>query len=156
MSKTQFELTSHWQIPAPPERVWDVLVDSPNWPKWWSYVRAVTPVKRGRPDGTGNVQRVTWSTRLPYSISFDIEVVEVIAERKLRGLARGELQGQGTWLLEPDGEGTHVTYLWQVDLGKAWMRALAPLMSPVFKWNHDGLMAAGEAGLIRYLAQSQS
>jgi hypothetical protein len=32
------------------------------------------------------------------------------------------------------------------------MRALAPLLAPVFRWNHAGVMRAGEAGLARHLA----
>jgi hypothetical protein len=31
------------------------------------------------------------------------------------------------------------------------MRVLSPLMAPVFRWNHNGVMAAGEQGLRRYL-----
>jgi hypothetical protein len=31
------------------------------------------------------------------------------------------------------------------------MRWLAPLLAPVFRWNHDGVMRAGEAGLRRLL-----
>jgi hypothetical protein len=33
------------------------------------------------------------------------------------------------------------------------MRALAPLLRPVFAWNHGTVMRRGEAGLTRLLAQ---
>jgi uncharacterized protein YndB with AHSA1/START domain len=154
MAPAQFELTSHWHIPASIDRVWAALIQSQDWPKWWPYVREVITVKEGTPDGLGSVQRIRWATRLPYEVMFDVEVVEVIRLRKLRGVARGELQGQGTWLLERDGTATQVTYLWQVDLGKAWMRWSAPLLAPVFRWNHNGLMESGEKGLTRHLSSA--
>jgi hypothetical protein len=44
-----------------------------------------------------------------------------------------------------------VTYVWRVQLRQRWMRLLAPLLAPVFRWNHDAVMRAGEAGLRRHL-----
>ena len=68
---------------------------------------------------------------------------------ELEGL--GELDGVGTWELMPDGDTTHVRYTWCVDLGSRWMRIAAPLMAPVFRWNHNGVMKAGARGLARHL-----
>jgi hypothetical protein len=28
-----------------------------------------------------------------------------------------------------------------------WMRFIAPIAAPVFRWNHDGVMRAGAQGL---------
>jgi hypothetical protein len=44
-----------------------------------------------------------------------------------------------------------VRYEWVVTTGKRWMTALAPLLAPVFRWNHDQVMAAGGRGLARHL-----
>jgi uncharacterized protein YndB with AHSA1/START domain len=150
---TSFDLTSHWRIPSPVGDVWDALIHPLAWPDWWPYVREVRLQHEGGKDGLGSIHFIRWATRLPYEIAFEVETVEVKHRKKLRGLARGELEGQGTWTLEPDSKtATNVTYLWQVNLGKAWMRASAPLLAPVFRWNHNGLMASGEAGLIEHLA----
>lgn len=152
---TSFDLTSHWRMPASTERVWEALTHPLFWPNWWPYVREVRLQHEGGKDGLGSVHFIRWATRLPYDVAFEVETVEIVAGKKLRGLARGELEGQGTWLLEPDGNSaTRVTYLWQVNLGKAWMRLTAPLLAPMFRWNHNGLMTSGEAGLIRYLAET--
>ena len=150
----RFDLTSEWKIPARIDRVWDALAHPLDWPQWWPYVREVSRVKDGEASGLGSVHHIRWATRLPYEIAFDIETVEVIPQKKLRGVARGELEGQGTWLLDEDDAATRVTYLWQVNLGKPWMRLTAPLFAPVFRWNHNGLMAAREMGLTRYLMTS--
>jgi hypothetical protein len=39
-----------------------------------------------------------------------------------------------------------------VEVTKPWMRALAPLLRPVFTWNHGKVMGWGYEGLRRELA----
>lgn len=151
MSPTHFDLVSHWRIHAPAEAVWAALADTASWPRWWPHVRAVRTLREGGRDGVGTVRRIDWSTRLPYRIVIEVEGVETVRHERLRGRSRGQLEGEGLWLLRADGGTTHVTYLWRVSLARRWMRWLAPLLAPVFRWNHDGVMRAGEAGLRRLL-----
>lgn len=151
MSSRHFDLVSHWRIAAPVEAVWGALTDPQAWPRWWPHVRDVQTLREGDLDGLGAVRRIEWVTRLPYRIVIEVEVVELHRHVRLRGRSSGELRGEGIWLLRPDGEGTTVTYVWRVVLAKTWMRSLAPLLAPVFRWNHAGVMRAGGAGLQRYL-----
>ncbi len=146
-----FDLVSHWRIDAPVERVWAALADPSGWPLWWPYVRQVRTLREGDPDGVGAVRRIDWRTRLPYSVCIDVEGVEVLPPQHLRARARGQLEGEGLWLLRPSSGGTDVTYVWRVKLTRRWMRWLAPLLAPLLCWNHDGVMRAGEAGLRRHL-----
>lgn len=150
-SSAHFDLISHWRIQAPVENVWAALADPPSWPRWWPYVRAVHTVRPGNAEGVGSIRRILWSTRLPYSILIEVEAVEALPNQRLRGRSSGQLQGEGIWLLSSEGSHTDITYVWRVTPTKRWMRWLAPLLAPVFRWNHDGVMRAGEAGLRRYL-----
>ncbi len=156
MPSTHFDLISHWRIAAPVDRVWAALADPQGWPRWWSYVRAVRTLQPGDASGVGSVRRIRWSTRLPYEIDIEVEAVEALRHERLRGRSRGQLCGEGIWLLRDAGEQTDVTYVWRVELARPWMRWLAPLLAPVFRWNHDGVMRAGEAGLTRHLAGRQT
>ena len=151
-----FDLVSHWRLAAPVDQVWSALTQPESWPTWWPYVRSVQTLRAGAADGLGAVRRIEWATRLPYRVQVEIEAVEVVRHERLRGRSQGHLQGEGLWLLRPDGGCTNVTYLWRVELRKPWMRALAPLLAPVFRWNHDGLMRAGSAGLTRFLAEGRA
>lgn len=66
--------------------------------------------------------------------------------------AQGDLRGSGLWLLEsvaPDA--VRVTYRWDVELEKPWMRLAAPLLRPVFAWRHFVVMARGARGMARHL-----
>ena len=151
MPRDHFDLVSHWRIHAPVEQVWAALTDPPEWPRWWPYVHQVRLLQRGGADGVGAVQRIVWSTRLPYRIVIDVESLEAVRHQRLRGRSRGQLEGEGLWLLRAEAGFTDVTYVWRVRAARRWMRWLAPLLAPMYRWNHDGVMRAGEAGLRRYL-----
>lgn len=154
MPATHFELVSHWRIDAPVERVWAALTDTGTWPAWWPYVRRVQTLREGGADGLGAVRRIEWGTRLPYRIVIEVEAVESLPRQRLKGRSRGQLEGEGLWLLRPAAGQTLVSYHWRVVLTRRWMRWLAPLLAPVFRWNHDGVMRAGEAGLRQRLSQA--
>jgi hypothetical protein len=113
----------------------------------------VSTLRAGGSDGVGSVRRIAWATRLPYRIVVEIEAVEAVRHQRLRGRSRGQLEGEGVWLLRAEDGCTDVTYVWRVRLVKRWMRSLAPVLAPVFRWNHDGIMRAGEAGLNRHLGR---
>lgn len=156
MSASHFDLVTHWRIHAHAERVWAVLTDPATWPCWWPYVRAVHTVREGRADGVGSVRRIDWATRLPYRIVIEVEALESVRPERLRARSRGQLDGEGIWLLHAGDGFTDVTYVWRVRLVKRWMRWLAPMLAPVFRWNHEGVMRAGEAGLERHLRRGRA
>ncbi len=149
---TRFDLVSHWRIPAPVESVWAALADPDGWPRWWPQVREVQTLRAGAPDGLGALRRIRWGTLLPYEIVIEVEAIESVRHERLRGRSRGQLCGEGLWLLRAGQGWTDVTYVWRVEPQQPWMRRLAPLLAPLFRWNHAGVMRAGEAGLRRHLA----
>jgi hypothetical protein len=147
MSVTQFELVSHWRIAAPLDRVWPEIANIDAWPSWWRAVLKVEKLRDGDAAGVGAVRRLTWTTALPYTITFDIESIRIEPMHQLEGRASGELDGVGLWTLTADGNGTTVRYDWRIELGKPWMRVLAPVLRPAFAWNHNVLMRWGETDL---------
>lgn len=151
MSAKRFELVTHWQLAAPPEAVWVELVRTEQWPDWWRAVKRVELVAPGGPDGVGAVRNFTWGTALPYTITFAMTATRVEPMTLLEGEARGELDGIGRWTLAEANGVTHVRYDWQVELTKPWQRMLAPVLRPVFAWNHTVVMGWGEAGIRKRL-----
>lgn len=146
-----FNLTTHWQLDSAIERVWDAIVAVEAWPRWWRFVHAVEEVEKGGGDGLGALRNYTWSSKLPYRLSFAMRVTAVTPPTYLEGVAVGDLSGSGRWRLIADGSTTRVRYDWTVLTTKRWMNALAPLLEPVFRWNHHQVMAEGGRGLARYL-----
>ncbi|MBI3898313.1 MAG: SRPBCC family protein [Gammaproteobacteria bacterium] len=148
---TQFELLTRWLVPAPINVVWDALHDVGKWPSWWRYVKQVQQIEAGDTDGIGSIQRFVWATRLPYRVSFDMRTTQLQRPFLIEGHANGDLDGTGRWQLRTVEGSTLVRYEWRVKADKAWMKALAPLLRPLYVWNHNGVMAAGEEGLRNYL-----
>jgi uncharacterized protein YndB with AHSA1/START domain len=147
MVPKHFYLVTEWQLDAPVERVWSLLKNVETWPSWWRAVRCVEKLQDGDADGVGAVHRMTWKTALPYQLTFDMRTERVEPMTEMEGRASGELDGVGLWTLRPHGENTHVRYDWNVEVTKPWMKALAPILRPVFAWNHNVVMGWGEEGI---------
>lgn len=150
-----YQLASHWHFVAPIDRIWDGIYAVEAWPKWWKYVLAVEELEQGDDAGVGAVRRYTWGSRLPYRLSFSMRTTVVNWPQLLEGVAQGELNGLGRWTLNQEGATTHVRYDWQVSTSRPWMNALAPILAPMFRWNHGEVMAEGARGLARYLGVRQ-
>jgi uncharacterized protein YndB with AHSA1/START domain len=148
---SRYVLVTEWRLRAPIERVWEALYDVAAWPSWWKYVLAVEDLEKGDAAGVGALRRYTWSSRLPYRLSFNMRSTVVDKPHVLAGEAVGELSGTGRWTLRAEDGTVRVRYDWQVATSRAWMNALAPLLAPAFRWNHGAVMAAGARGLARHL-----
>jgi hypothetical protein len=147
----RYALTTHWVLDAPIDQGWDALVAVEDWPRWWRYVHAVVELEAGDAQGLGALRRYTWSSRLPYRLAFAMRTTAMTRPTLLEGRAEGDLNGTGRWSLRALERGTLARYEWSVVTAKAWMNALAPLLAPVFAWNHDQVMRAGGEGLARHL-----
>jgi carbon monoxide dehydrogenase subunit G len=147
----RYALVTEWHLQAPIDVVWSALHDVASWPQWWPYVRKVVEIEPGAADGIGAVRRFTWSSRLPYQLSFNMRTTLLLKPHVMQAEAEGELAGTGCWTLQAEGRGTRVRYDWEVATTRAWMNLAAPLLAPVFRWNHAQVMAAGGRGLARYL-----
>jgi hypothetical protein len=147
----RYALVTEWQLRAPIDRVWDALYDVAAWPRWWKYVLAVEELEKGDAAGVGALRRYTWSSRLPYRLTFNMRSTIVDRPHVLAGEAIGELTGSGRWMLRDEGATVCVRYDWQVATSRAWMNALAPILAPAFRWNHGAVMAAGARGLASHL-----
>jgi uncharacterized protein YndB with AHSA1/START domain len=151
LAATRLDLVTEWQIAAPLDRVWAEISTPDEWPTWWRAVKQCVLVKAGDANGVGAVRRITWGTALPYTLTFDIEATRVEPQRQLEGRASGELNGIGLWTLTPNGAATRVRYDWRVDVTIPWQVTLAPVLRPVFAWNHNIVMGWGEADLRKRL-----
>lgn len=147
----EYRFVTEWDLPAPPDMVFDAISDSLRWPEWWRGISAVTELSPDEPQGVGNRRRYVFRSSLPYDLVFDMRVTKFEPPVALSGRATGELEGEGRWTFTPTPQGTHVRYEWDVRTTRWWMNLLAPVARPVFSWNHGAVMRWGEAGLRRRL-----
>lgn len=146
-----FELVSEWHLAAPPEAVWRVLDAPESWPQWWPEIRRVELLVAGREHDIGAVRRTWWTSRLPYGFVLDFTTRAADKPHLLVVEARGDLAGMGRWEISAIPVGTRVRYVWQVHPHKRWMRWLAPVLSPLFAWNHHAVMKDGAVGMAHRL-----
>lgn len=143
----KYTFVTHWKFDAPLDKVWAEIRNMDAWPEWWKYVKSVEIIKNGNENDIGSVRRITWTTALPYELTFDSELVSVDFQKRMEGIAYGELTGVGIWTFTADENSTHVRYDWIVETTKKWMNLFSPIAKPLFKWNHDKVMDAGFEGL---------
>ena len=146
-----YSFVTTWRLDAPIEKVWEALYDSERWPSWWKGVEKVVELKKGGENGIGSIRRYTWKSKLPYRLTFDMRLTKNEKPFKLEGAAQGELMGTGRWELGQDGPVTTARYYWDVSTTRRWMNLLTPIARPLFKWNHDVVMAQGGEGIARLL-----
>lgn len=147
----RYEFLSTWVLEAPRSQVWSAIEDASAWPEWWRGVVSSEELSHGDDDGVGRRYRVRWRSFVPYVLEFEFTVDDVDAPSYMAGRATGELEGTGVWRLLEDRGLTVVTYDWRVGTAVGWMNAVAPVARPVFRWNHDWVMARGAEGLARRL-----
>jgi uncharacterized protein YndB with AHSA1/START domain len=146
-----YRFVTVWRLRAPIGAVWQAIVESENWPRWWQGVQRVSLLRDGDAQGLGEIRRYVWRSKLPYTLAFDMEATRSEAPRLLEGRASGELEGTGLWELSEEDGLTTVRYTWSVRTTRRWMNLLAPLGRRAFAWNHDYVMANGARGLSRLL-----
>jgi uncharacterized protein YndB with AHSA1/START domain len=147
----EYRFLTTWLLEAERERVWEAIFDQRSWPSWWRGVEDVVELDPGAADGVGSHSRLTWRSKLPYDVVFEARTRTVVRPHLIEADASGELEGVGRWrLFEQDGV-TAALYEWDVHTTKRWMNLLAPIARPLFKVNHDWVMANGATGIAELL-----
>jgi len=148
---SRYDLTTLWHFDAPDDAVWDAIVDAEGWPRWWPGVERVVTLARGDAGGVGARRLCICKSVLPFRLILVTRVTRVEPLRLIEGRVEGELEGVGRCHVGRDAGLTVVRYDWQVRTTRPWMTRLAPLMKPLFRWNHAVMMQAGGTGLARHL-----
>lgn len=154
--KDRFVLISRWRLDCDIEQAWQRILAIRQWPEWWPQAHRVV-VDDTAPSAAcsdspcaGDTAHIEWKTPLGYPLRLRVTTTRAVPPFELEGKADGDLRGHGLWLLEPQGSnGVQVTYRWDVHLNRRWMRVSAPLLRPVFAWNHFTVMRAGAEGMAR-------
>jgi hypothetical protein len=148
MPANDYQFVTRWRLPGSPEQVSDLLGDTETvsriWPSLYTRARVVEP---GDEHGLGRVVQVVTRGHLPYTLRWSYRIVDSRHPNGYSIEARGDMVGTGVWTFEPDGDSTRVTYEWRVRTEKPLLRLLSPILKPLFKSNHDRVMADGERAL---------
>lgn len=150
-----FRFRTVWSLPQPGEVVWRALETPTSWPRWWPGCLIVEPLAPAPPQRPGRCFRFHWRGALPYRLVMDVRIDESEPAQRMTGQVDGVLAGTAEWTLWREADETRVGFDFSVSGRQPWMAHMASLARPLFRWNHEGLMARGEAGLRRWLSQPQ-
>jgi hypothetical protein len=144
----QYSFVTTWNVRAPADKVWDALQCMSAW--WPGMV--VSKILTPGPTGVGTRYERLTRGKLPYDLRYLVTVTRFDPPREAAYDSKGDLVGKGSYVLTQRGETTTVVFTWDVATSGFWMNVLAPLLKPLFAWNHNYVMAEGEKGLARYLS----
>jgi uncharacterized protein YndB with AHSA1/START domain len=143
-----YVFVDEWDVAAPREAVFAAIADARTYPEWWRPV--YLDVDADGPAELGKESRQHFKGRLPYHLHTRSRVVALDAPHTVTADVDGDLRGRGTWTLTPTATGTHVRFDWQVHADRRLLRALTPVLRPVFRWNHNWAIARAMEGLEPY------
>jgi hypothetical protein len=146
-----YRSSSVWEVDAPVERVWDVLLLVGEWPSWWKGFRAAERLAGGDDTGVGMRLRQQWRSLLPYTLALELEITGVERHRRLEGRATGDMIGTCTWTFEALEGTTRVRFDLEARPARWWMNLPLPFAGQVFAWNFAAIMRWGGQGLSRCL-----
>jgi uncharacterized protein YndB with AHSA1/START domain len=144
-----YEFVDRWEVAAPPQAVYDVLVDGRTYPEWWRpvYIEVQSDGSRS----VGSVAQQHFKGRLPYHLHTTSTIVALQEGRLIHAEVDGDLRGTGVWTLTPSQRGCSVRFDWTVDADRPLLRALTPLLRPALRANHTWAIARAMEGLEPYV-----
>ena len=151
MQNNSYKFITRWEIAAPINDVWYLIYESADWPTWWKGVQQVNTIIENDAGGINGIREYTWKSALPYKLSFKMKLVEKEDFKFLKGIAFGELEGEGAWHFMEQKGITKIQYNWNVKTNKAWMNYFSFILKPLFKINHNIIMKWGANGLAKKL-----
>ena len=141
MAGPAYTFASEWAVPAPPDEVYDVLVDVAGYPSWWPQVRAVVRLD-------DDVALVACRSLLPYPLH--LEMRPVVRDRDagvLDASLDGDLVGRVRWSLRAEGTGTRMRFDQEVTVPSRLLGLAGAVARPVLVGNHAWMMRGGRRGL---------
>jgi uncharacterized protein YndB with AHSA1/START domain len=147
----RYRFVTEWQAEAPIERVWDALLDYRQWPTWWKGFRDVRQIHPGDERGIGMTLRQGWRSRIPYTLTFDLDVTDVERRKRLEGRVTGDVEGTCLWTFQEQAGWTAVRFVMDVRTARPWMNIPVPFARQVFASNYDTIMRWGSEGISRLL-----
>ena len=155
MATNDYVFVTLWRVAGNVDRVYRVLVDIENYPRWWPevylQVEPLTPLEKT----IGDRVRLLTRGKLPYKIRWQSEIVQANPPRGFMIRAAGDFDGRGNWALKQEGSDVVLTFDWRLRVQKRLIRSLSWVFKPLFRWNHRWAMARGREGLSREMMSAR-
>jgi hypothetical protein len=88
----------------------------------------------------------SWRSRVPYTLIFDLEMLQIKSGKLLDGRASGDLVGACRWMLASVDGGTELHFDVDVRTGRWWMNLPIPFATKVVEASFKTIMGWGREG----------
>ena len=153
VKKLHYHFTTRWRFDASAEKVWALIYDAEVIARRWPGIERfhILNIEDGLKAGC----RIAATVKsLPGNLDFTLEVTEVDPGRRLALVCRGDLEGEGHWLVDERPDGVWSEFNWDVATTEWFMNVLGLLLRPFLRRSHDRTMARGYLVLSAWLKQS--
>ncbi len=123
---------------ASPAEVWRVLADVDGYPSWWPWLRRFDASCLG----DGERWSCTVKPPLPYTVSFDLVLRDVVARRSVAADVEGEILGTARVDLRRRGSGTELDLVSDLEPSRTFLVGLSRLAGPVARFGHEFIIDA--------------
>ena len=149
MTGSEYRLTARWELEASPREVFDLILDSASYPRWWPAVFLASRVlEPGDDRGVGRLVEVRTAAFLLLTLRWRYRVRAVRPAERLAVETSGDLDGLGVWAFEPDDARTIVRFSWRGRVTRAPFRQLPTFLRPVFRSCQRWAMERGFTSLL--------
>jgi hypothetical protein len=155
---SDYHFVTTWRVQGTCGEVADILGDPLRLPVWWPsvYLQVEEIEPATAENGIGRRVRLLTKGWLPYTLRWDLVVVDSTYPHRIAIAATGDFEGMGVWTFRQDGDSVDVTYDWKIRATKPLLRNLSFLLRPLFEANHRWAMAQGEESLVLELARRRA
>jgi hypothetical protein len=143
-TKSNYNFKTEWKLCGTAEEVFEIISDVHSLTRWWPSVYLEV---RETPQQNDNNFELYTKGFLPYTLTWQLKVVEVIEPHSIVLEAYGDLEGKGKWTITDDGHHVSIKYDWQVNTNKFILKYFSFLLKPIFSANHFWAMDRGLEGL---------
>lgn len=150
--RQDYAFLSRWEVPATAEECWAILEDAlrDGAIPWWPAVRVGRAPRNPAP---GDEVTLVVRSPLGYRLRVELRLTEVSAPTVIAAESAGDLIGRGRLEVAPANGGAVLTWRWEVEPTRRWMRAGAFVLRPAFTAAHRVVMYRGEKGFRALVAE---
>lgn len=134
-----FRFDDRWVFAVPPDELWEVLSSTDRFREWWPWLRALES------DGlvAGGVAHCMVRAPVPYSLRFDVTIVDVVDGRLVDTRVSGDLEGPARLDLAVHPEGSEARLSWELELRAPLLGAASLVARPLMEWGHRWVVDTG-------------
>lgn len=137
-----------------PRQLWDIIQEVDQFEGWWPWLEEFR--LEGDSLKTGAVLRGVVAPPVPYRMRIWVLLTGCDPGRGMQALVHGDLEGEASIAMRPQGTGTNVEVGWTVEMMQAPMRVADRVAHGLLQWGHDRVVDLTIAGFQKKLAAMRS